>query len=154
MTEQQQPHHQSKCLPAIHMPFPLPAFCPSWGAFLCQAQISFLPQELSWANCYFYSASLLPSASTPTSISEVVHQALPCPHPWRCLSNVASLPMFWTVIPVFFSRAPHALPQTVAALGWGNTRLSALAFRHSPFQPVARVQAGPGGSVTPFSIFC
>lgn len=28
-------------------------------------------------------------------------------------SNTASLPMFWTAIPVFLSKAPHALPEMV-----------------------------------------
>ena len=45
------------------MPFPLPAFCPSQGAFLCQAQISFLPQELSFP---FFLRSCLGQTATFT----------------------------------------------------------------------------------------
>lgn len=68
------------------------------------------------------SISLFPSASTATPISEVVwHQALPCSHPWRCLSNVASLPVFWTVIPVFFFKSSSCPSLDVMLLWDGET---------------------------------
>lgn len=49
-----------------------------------------------------------------------------------------------------FQRLLMHFPRWHAAVGWGNTRFSILAFRHRPFQRVARVSAEPAGSVTHF----